>query len=158
MTDALVGPASPLAAEIDRSRVAVAGHSDGAESALAASVTPAPASQPRYRAVIAMSVRPLPGWGPIANPPILVTQGDADTISPPRRGQQTWQQAAPPKYFLILHGGGHLPPLQTGSAWLPGVEATTEAFLDAYVADDDGGSGVATATRNSPLFTLLSRA
>jgi alpha-beta hydrolase superfamily lysophospholipase len=157
VTDALVAPASPLAAKIDPHRVAVAGHSDGAEAALAASLAPAPAAQPRYRAVIAMSVRPLPGPGLMPNPPILVTQGDADTISPAERGLQTWQRAAPPRYLLVLRGGGHLPPLETGSAWLPGVEATTEAFLDAYVAGDGAGSGLATATRTSPLFSLQGR-
>jgi pimeloyl-ACP methyl ester carboxylesterase len=156
VTDALVAPASPVAAEIDPSRVAVAGHSDGAETALAASLTPALAAQPRYRAIIAMSVQPVLGSDPMANPPILIIQGDADTISPPARAQRTWQLAAPPKYLLVLHGGGHLPPLEQGSAWLPGVEDTTEAFLDAYVAGD-GGSGLAAATRTSLLFSLQSR-
>jgi hypothetical protein len=156
VTDALVGPASPVAAQIDPARVAVAGHSDGAESALAASVAPAPAGEPRYRAVIAMSVQPLPGSGGMTNPPILVTQGDADTINPMAFGQQTWQEAAPPKYFLDIHGGGHLPPLQAGSAWLPGIEAASEAFLDAYVAGDGAGSGVAAAISNAPLLSLQS--
>jgi hypothetical protein len=156
VTDSLVAPTSPVAAQIDSARVAVAGHSDGAESALATSVTPAPAGEPGYRAVIAMSVQPLPGSGAMANPPILVTQGDADTINPPASGQQTWQQAAPPKYFLDIHGGGHLPPLQGGSVWLPGIEAATEAFLDAYAAGDGDASGVATAVSHTPSLTLQS--
>jgi alpha-beta hydrolase superfamily lysophospholipase len=145
VTDALTAAASPVSARIDPARVAVAGHSDGAESALAASLLPPPAGEPRYRALIAMSVQPLPGSGATANPPVLVTQGDADTINPPSYGLQTWQQAAAPKYLLVLRGGGHLPPLQAGSAWLPGVEAVTEAFLDAYVAGDAPPSAVATA-------------
>jgi pimeloyl-ACP methyl ester carboxylesterase len=154
VTHALVSPGSPVAAQIDPRRVAVTGHSDGAESALAASLLPVPAGQPSYRALIAMSVQPLPGSGPTANPPILVTQGDADTINPPAWGGQTWQQAASPKYLLILHGGGHLPPLQAGSAWLPGVEAVTEAFLDAYVGGFAPASNVTAAAAGSSLLTL----
>jgi hypothetical protein len=143
VTGALTAPGSPISARIDSARVAVTGHSDGAESALAASLLPGPAGGPRYRALIAMSVQPLPGYRATANPPILVTQGDVDTINPPAYGLQTWQAAASPKYLLTLHGGGHLPPLQAGSTWLPGIEAVTEAFLDAYLAGDASPSSVA---------------
>jgi pimeloyl-ACP methyl ester carboxylesterase len=156
VTDGLVAPASPVGAQIDPARLAVTGHSDGGESALVASLAPAAAGEPRYRAVIAMSVQPLPGSRALANPPILITQGDADTITPPALGQQTWQQAAPPKYFLVIHGGGHLPPLQAGSAWLPGIEAASKAFLDAYLAGDGAASAVAAAVSNAPLLSLRS--
>ena len=157
VTDALVGPDSPVAARIDPDRVAVAGHSDGGETALAASVVVPPPGEPRYRAAITMSVQPLPE-GPTANPPILVTQGDVDTINPPALGQQTWALAEPPRYLLTLRGGGHLPPLEAGSAWLPGVEAVTEAFLDAYVAGDADPASVAqaAAAAGAGLFTLRS--
>jgi hypothetical protein len=148
--------ALPVGAHVDPARVAVAGHSDGAESALVASPAPATAGEPRYRAVIAMSVQPRPISGVMANPPFLVTQGDADMITPPPLGQQTWRQAAGPKYFLDIHGGGHLPPLQAGSAWLPSVKAASEAFLDAYVAGDGAASGVAAAVSNAPLLSLRS--
>jgi alpha-beta hydrolase superfamily lysophospholipase len=154
ITDALVAPGSPVAAHIDPRRVAVTGHSDGAESALAASILPVPAGEPRYLALIAMSVQPLPGSRATPNPPILITQGDADTINPPAWGLQTWQQAASPKYLLVLHGGGHLPPLQAGSAWLPGVEAVTEAFLDAYVGGSALPSEVAAAAAGFSLLSL----
>jgi hypothetical protein len=145
VTGALTAPSSPISPRIDPGRVAIAGHSDGAESALAASLRPGPPGRSHYRALVAMSVQPLPGYERTANPPILVTQGDVDTINPPAYGTQTWEEAASPKYLLVLHGGGHLPPLQAGSAWLPGVEAVTEAFLDAYLAGDANPSGVAAA-------------
>lgn len=156
VTDSLAAATSSVATRIDAGRVAVTGHSDGAESALAASLLPTPVGEPRYRALIAMSVQPIPGSGRTATPPSLVTQGDVDTINPPAYGYQTWQLAAPPKYLLVLHGGGHLPPLQTGSAWLPGVEAVTEAFLDAYVAGDGAPSGVVRAAARFPLVSLQS--
>jgi hypothetical protein len=156
VTDALVAPGSPIASRLDPMRVAVTGHSDGAESALAASLTPPPAGEPAYRALIAMSVQPLSGPGRTTNPPLLVTQGDADTINPLAYGSETWQQAASPKYLVILRGGGHLPPLQAGSAWLPGVEAVTDAFLDAYVAGDGARSGIAAVAAGSSLLALRS--
>jgi acetyl esterase/lipase len=154
VADALVAPGAPLAGRIDASRVGVAGHSDGAEAALAVSLSPAPAGQPVIRAVIAMSVQPLPGVTATANPPILVTQGDADTINPLDYGQQTWAEAAGPKYLAILHGAGHLPPLEAGSSWLPSLEATTEAFLRTYVAGDAPSSSIVAAGSNPPLVTI----
>lgn len=154
VTDSLVSPTSPLASRIDAGKVAVAGHSDGAETVLAASIDPVPAGEPRYRAVIAMSAQPLPGLASTPNPPILVTQGDADTINPPAYGYDTWQRAASPKYLEVLHGAGHLPPLQAGSKWLPAVEDVTIAFLDAYVAKDASPSSIASAGSDPPLASI----
>jgi dienelactone hydrolase len=154
VTDALVAASSPVAARVDPGRVAMAGHSDGAETALAAAVTPAPAGQPRFRALVAMSAQQVSVAGATANPPLLVTQGDADTINPPSYGYQVWQAATSPKYLLVLHGGGHLPPLQAGSVWLPGVEAVTLAFLDAYLAGDATVAGLGQAVAGSTLFQL----
>jgi pimeloyl-ACP methyl ester carboxylesterase len=145
VTDVLTAAGSPVSTRVDRGRVGVAGHSDGGESALAAGVRPTLTGEPRYRALIAMSVQPLPGAGVSVNPPILVTQGDRDTINPPDYGMTAWQRAASPKYLLVLHGGGHLAPLEPGSPWLPGVEAVTGAFLDAYLAGDAGPTDVTTA-------------
>jgi acetyl esterase/lipase len=143
-----------LAARIDASRVGVAGHSDGAETALAVSLLSTPAGQPAIRAVIAMSVQPLTGVTATANPPILVTQGDADTINPLDYGQQTFAEAAGPKYLAILHGAGHLAPLEAGSPWLPAVEATTEAFLRTYVAGHAASSSIVAAASDPPLVSI----
>lgn len=127
--DSVVAPASPVAADIDPTRVVLAGHSDGAESVLAASTEATPPGQPAVAGVVAMSVQPLPGVATTANPPILVTQGDADGINPPSAGEAAFAAARPPRWYLDLEGGGHLPPLEAGSPWLPAVEATTEAFF-----------------------------
>jgi hypothetical protein len=154
VTQALISPAGPLAGRIDAGRVAVAGHSDGAEAALAASIAGVAAGEPPYRAVIAMSVQPLTGVSRTANPPILVTQGDVDTINPPSYGYQTWADAASPRYLVILHGGGHLPPLQAGSAWLPGIESTSEAFLDCFLSGKVPPAAIRAALPGSALFGL----
>jgi poly(3-hydroxybutyrate) depolymerase len=152
--DQLVAPTSPLARVIDPSRVAIAGHSDGAETVLAASGVPTPPGEPVIRAVIAMSVSPLPGVTRTTNPPILITQGDADDINPETLGIQTWQAAASPKFLMLLHGGGHLPPLEAGSAWLPALERATETFLDRYVQGSATTAQVLQAADDPPLTTV----
>jgi hypothetical protein len=76
-----------------------------------------------------MSVQELLGFVHTANPPVLVTQGDADTINPPSYGYTTFADASPPKFMLVLHGGGHLAPLLAGSRWLPTIESATEDFF-----------------------------
>jgi fermentation-respiration switch protein FrsA (DUF1100 family) len=101
-----------------------------------------------------MSVSPLTGVTHTQNPPLLVTQGDADTINPPREGVETWDDAAGPKYLVILHGAGHLPPLEMGSSWLPGIEATTEAFLRTYLADAATPDSIVAAGTDPPLMTI----
>lgn len=153
VTDWMLSPQSPLADRIDRARVALAGHSDGAESALAAAESPVVSGEPDFRAVVVMGVQPLPGNGG-TNPPILVGQGDADTINPPSYGRATFEQAHSPKYYLDLRGGGHLPPLESGSSWLAGVEAVSEAFLDAYVAGERSPATVTSAAAAYPNLSV----
>jgi dienelactone hydrolase len=144
VTDYLVSPQSPIVNRIDPTKVAVAGHSDGAETVLAASVDPAPAGGPTYRAVLAFGAQPVPE-AEGHNPPILVEQGDEDEINPPSKGYATFAEAISPKYLMVAKGGGHLPPLEAGSPWLPGIEAVSEAFLDAYVAGDAPPGAIASA-------------
>jgi pimeloyl-ACP methyl ester carboxylesterase len=153
VTDYLVSSHSPVDNRIDPTRVAVAGHSDGAETALAASVDPAPTGEPTYRAVLAFGSQPLLG-GPSDNPPILVEQGDQDEIDPPSNGYATFADAASPKYLMVAKGGGHLPPLEAGSQWLPGMEAVTEAFLGAYVAGDTPPATISSVAERYPYLSL----
>lgn len=126
---ALVGPASPVAARIDPVRMAVAGHSDGAEAALAV----AQQGDVTVKAVIAMSGQPVvPHLAP--NPPLLVAQGDVDAINPPGRSQAVFDQASGPRYLLTLQGAGHLAPFAGGTRWQPAVDQVTIDFLDRYLA------------------------
>ncbi len=152
--DALIGPTSPTALRIDPARVAVAGHSDGAEAALAASVAPVSLGQPRIRAVMAMSVSPVSDGATLANPPALVTQGDDDSINAFEEGQRTYGQVVGPKYFLDLLGGEHLAPLEAGSAWLPTVTRVTEDFVDLYVAGGGSASRLIADANHAPLTSL----
>lgn len=152
--DALSGPTSPTASRIDPARVAVAGHSDGAEAALATSVAPVPIGQPRIGAVVAMSASPVSGGATLANPPALVTQGDDDSINAFEEGRRTYGQVVGPKYFLDLLGGEHLAPLEAGSAWLPTVTRVTEDFVDLYVAGDGSAARLIADANHAPLTSL----
>ena len=125
----LLDPGTAVASQIDATHIAVAGHSDGAEVALAV----AQMGNPAIRAVIAMSGQPVvPHQAP--NPPLLAIQGDQDTVNPPARSVAVYSQAASPRFLLTLVGGGHLPPYVAGSRWEPVVEAVTTDFLNHYLA------------------------
>jgi dienelactone hydrolase len=147
VVSSLVASASPVAARVDTGRVAVAGHSDGAQTALGVAAQHSVA----LRGVIAMSGAPVAGTAP--NPPLLVAQGDEDTIDPPAEGRAVYDQATKPRFLLTLLGGGHLPPFAGGSRWQPVVDKATVDFLDRYVAGrttsataltHDGQAGTAT--------------
>ncbi len=137
---ALLDPAGPLATIIDPARIGVAGHSDGGETVLAVGYLPGQ-TDPRVKAVIALSVQPLPPPGPLSRPgglPLLVGQGDRDTINPPARGQAVYDQAGPPRWFLGLKGADHLSPFAGGTSWQPVVDRVTIDFLDRYLAGTTG--------------------
>lgn len=155
VTDFLISGASPVASRIDAGEIAIAGHSDGAETALAAAADQAPPGEPTYRAVVVFGAQPVTG-AEGHNPPILVGQGDEDAINPPSYGYSVYSAAASPKYLLVMRGGGHLPPLEAGSAWLAGIERETEAFLDAYVAGDSSVAAIKATAAGYPDLTMQS--
>ena len=72
---------------IDRRQVAVSGQSDGGETALAVAYDRLFIDR-RIRAAVILSGAEIPGVGgfdfPAPSPPLLATQGTADTINPPR--------------------------------------------------------------------------
>ncbi len=124
-----------LAKLIDPHEIAVAGHSDGAETALATAYDPS-YHDPRVDAAVILSgaemtnppftfVRP--------SPPLLATQGTADTINLPQNTYQFFDVAPPPKYLLELTGARHLPPYTREQPQLAVVERVTTAFLDLYL-------------------------
>lgn len=126
---------SSLSGIIDPSRIAVAGQSDGAETAFAV------AYEPRYRdsridAAIILSGAQLPG-GPMGFPhqavPLLATQGTADAINPPKYTYAFFNPAPRPKFLLRLLGAGHLGPYTTQEPQLGIVERITTAFLNHYL-------------------------
>jgi dienelactone hydrolase len=134
-----------LSGLVDPRRVAVAGQSDGGETALAVAYD-APFRDARVRAAVILSGAKIPGLA-FAFPrqgsrPLLATQGSADTVNPPSFTHAFYDSAPRPKYLLDLPGASHLPPYSTQQPQLGIVERVTVAFLHAYL-NGDGGSAVA---------------
>jgi dienelactone hydrolase len=123
-----------LAGTIDPSRIAVAGHSDGAVTALAVAYDRR-FRDPRVRAAIVMSGAALPGMGPFPprGPPLLAVQGTADPINAPATTAAYFVRAHRPKFLLWLLGASHRPPYTVEEPQLGIVERATVAFLDHYL-------------------------
>jgi dienelactone hydrolase len=129
-----------LSGLVDPARIAVAGHSDGGETALAAAYD-RDYRDPRVRAAIILSGATIPGSGrlvfPRQSPPLLATQGTNDTLNRPSDTNAFFDVAPPPKFLLTLIGAKHLPPYSYEEPQLGIVERVTVAFLDHVL---EGGS------------------
>jgi len=126
----------PLAALIDPARVAVAGHSDGAETALAVAYSRR-FRDPRVRASVILSGAMMSGIGgytfTAGGPALLAMQGTADTFNEPRYTYAYFARARRPKYLLRLIGAEHLPPYTSEQPQLSIVERVSTAFLEQYL-------------------------
>ena len=126
----------PLAGLINPKQIAVAGQSDGGDTALAVAYD-GPFRDTRVGAAVILSGAEIPGVGsftfPPNGPPLLATQGTADTVNPPSATSAFFEGARRPKYLLRLLGAGHLPPYSNQQPQLAIVERVTIAFLDGYV-------------------------
>jgi dienelactone hydrolase len=133
--------ASPFAGLLDPLHMAVAGHSDGAETALAVAYSRR-FHDPRVSAAVIMSGAEISGIGgyacPRGGPALLATQGTADRSNEPRFTNAFFNLARRPKYLLRLLGAGHLPPYTYQQPQLSIVERVTLAFLDTYLKHTAG--------------------
>ena len=126
---------SPLRGMIDPTRIAVAGQSDGGETALAAAYDRG-FRDSRIRAAVVLSGSQLPGVDfafPRPSPALLAVQGTADTINPPSLTAAYYAKAPAPKFLLSLIGASHLGPYTDEQPQLGVVERVTIAFLDHYL-------------------------
>jgi dienelactone hydrolase len=144
---------------VDARRIAVAGQSDGGETALAVAYDRHFLDR-RVDAAVILSGAEIPGVGgfdfPLPSPPLLATQGTADTINPPSFTNAFFAIAPPPKYLLRLLGASHLGPYTDQQPQLQIVERVTIAFLDAYVKHARGALSRMLAAGDVPgLATLL---
>jgi dienelactone hydrolase len=133
-----------LAGEIDPREIAVTGQSDGGETALAVSYDLYYLDH-RVRATVILSGAKIPGVGgfdfSIPSPPLLATQGTADTVNPPSFTRAFFDIAPPPKYLLTMFGADHLGPYTDAQPQLRIVARVTLAFLDRYLKGDRGARG-----------------
>jgi dienelactone hydrolase len=125
----------PFAGLIDPRAVAVAGQSDGGETALAVAYDRR-FEDARVRAAVILSGARLPGGAlrPASSGlALLATQGTADTINQPSNTYAFVDAIGRPKFLLRLIGAGHLPPYAGQQPQEGVVERVTTAFLDGYL-------------------------
>jgi fermentation-respiration switch protein FrsA (DUF1100 family) len=136
MLQASAVPGGFFSGLVDRRRIAVSGQSDGGETALAVAYDRYFIDR-RVQAAIILSGAVIPGVSgfdfPSPSPPLLATQGTADTINPPSFTHGFYDIAPPPKYLLNMFGAPHLPPYTYEQPQLGIVERVTIAFMDGYV-------------------------
>lgn len=125
-----------LAGLVRPDEVAVAGQSDGGDSALATGYGHQRRDS-RVKAVIVLSGAEGPFHQgiefPFGSPALLATQGTADTVNRPSETMEYFNVARAPKYLLTLAGAEHLPPYTYEQPQLETVERVTITFLYAYL-------------------------
>lgn len=128
-------PSDPLHQLVNPAEVAVAGQSDGGNTALATAYNSAYQDHRIDAAVILSGARyGYPGgtWFPAGSPPLLATQGTADTINPPSLTNDFFtSDAQPNKYLLCMQGAPHLDPYVARNGYERVVAQVSTAFLDA---------------------------
>lgn len=156
-----------LAGMVNASAVGLAGHSDGGD-VTDALVGGSCCADRQVTAAIMLSGAELESFGGTfqipASVPVLVVQGDDDTINPPACSEQIYDSAAGTRYYLDLVGAGHRSPyldpaalagypgarLSNAAAYRQIVRRTTTAFWEQYLAHRSGGASVATAANEAP--------
>ena len=138
--------------------VGVAGQSDGGDVSLAATYNTC-CRDPRIKAAIILSGAEDNIFGgryfTAPGPPLLVAQGDEDTVNPPGCSQQIFDQAPEPRYYLDFPDATHLSAYTAPAG--PEVDEVNDvsiAFLNGYLKGMTlslgAGSGVAHLVAGQP--------
>lgn len=143
----------PFAGLIDPHEIAVSGQSDGGDTALTAAYHSG-FRDARIGAAAILSGQEIPGLGgydfPPGSPPLLATQGLADTINLPSTTFAFFDAARTPKYLLTMPGAPHLPPYTDEQPQLRIVERVTVDFLNGYLKRTRGALARMAAAGNAP--------
>ncbi|MDA8357646.1 MAG: hypothetical protein M0Z95_15435 [Actinomycetota bacterium] len=154
-----LGTGTALSGLINAQEIGLVGHSDGGDVSLAVAAD----TCCRYsgiQALVTLSGAEYDGFGTgqyfgAPTPPLLVVQGNADTINPPVCSAQIYDAAPEPKYYLDLLGASHLAPYTTDDPWQTTVAEVTTDFLEAELAGRPTGLGAMTSSGNvSGIATL----
>lgn len=139
LLEASAAPNGPFSGLVDPAHIAVAGQSDGGDTALAVAYD-ANYRDKRVDAAVVLSGAEIPGLEaiefPVGGPPLLAVQGTADIINKPAETYAFFAAAHPPKFLLKLYGAEHLPPYASEQPQLGLVEKVTTAFFNAYLKGD----------------------
>jgi len=146
-----------LAGLVDPHEVAVAGHSDGAATALATAYDSRYLDRRVDAAVILSGAEALRGhYFRGSGPPLLASEGTADRVNLPKYTYQYFRAAHAPKYLLRMIGAPHLRPY-IKQPQLGVVERVTVAFLDLYLKGLPAAvSRLRTAGTDEPRLATLS--
>jgi len=130
-------PGDPLSGLLDPHEVGAAGQSDGGDTVAALAANTCCADR-RLKAVAVLSGAewpPMPGrYFPGRVPPMLFTQGTADTINPPWMSLQLYRaDGANARHYLDLFGASHLIPYEGTNPVERLTARVTLAFFDRYV-------------------------
>jgi len=142
---------------VDPGRIAVVGHSDGADVALEVGYEQGTVD-PRVQGLVAIAPDPIATPRTPSTAPLLLVQGTADSVVPYTSSQTVFDQVPGPTYYVSLLGADHLPPIAGGTPWTPVLDASVADFLDATVAHR--GSGLAALAGQlgaSPLVRLTTK-
>lgn len=153
-------PAGPLSGLIDPAKIAVAGHSDGGDTAAAVTANTC-CRDPRVKAALILSGAEWPPLGgryfPPGTPPILFTQGTDDTWNPPAASTELYRSdTTGTRYFLTLQAVGHFTPYEGHAQPEPLVARVTVAFLNAYLDNQPKQSAALKAAGNVRGVAILS--
>ncbi|WP_106410615.1 MULTISPECIES: alpha/beta hydrolase family protein [Pseudofrankia] len=127
---------TPLAEHLQASCLAIAGHSLGAATTLAAAYLSC-CRDPRVRAVVSLAGTLAPFRGTFAdNPPIplLIVHGDKDAVVPLAKSAEIFNTLRGPRSFVTLHGAGHSTMFYDRAGQT--LDQSVTAFLDAYLKGD----------------------
>ena len=89
---------------------------------------------PRVDAVVADAPDPMTGQIAASRVPLLLIQGNADSVVPYESSMEVFHQVMAPCTYLTLLGADHLPPIAGGTAWTSDVDTSVADFLDAESA------------------------
>lgn len=138
-------------------RVAVVGHSDGADVALLSAYGPGTAD-PAVGAVVADAPDPMTAAPVTSAAPLLLVQGTADPVVPYAASTEVFAAVRAPVAYLSLVGADHLGPIAGGTPWTPLLDDAVARFLDAAVAHrGPQADPLAAVAATPPLTTLQTR-
>jgi dienelactone hydrolase len=159
MLAASASRSGPLAGLINPAKIAVSGQSDGAMAALGVGYDRA-YRDPRIKAAVILSGAEFSGqsqrYFPPGSPPLLASQGTADTSNEAKYTYRYFAAARRPKVLLQLLGAPHLPPYTYEQPQLSIVERVSTDFLDHYLNATPGSLGRMMAAGNVNRVAALS--